>query len=75
LGEIGLAGEIRSISQVNLRINEAEKLGFKHCVLPKNNYKNLDYKKTSLELIPAATLKEALDIILSLTSGRQGGKK
>jgi DNA repair protein RadA/Sms len=75
LGEIGLAGEIRSISQVNLRINEAEKLGFKHCVLPKNNYKNLDYKKTSLELIPVSTLKEALDIILSLTSGRQGGKK
>jgi DNA repair protein RadA/Sms len=75
LGEVGLAGEIRSISQVTLRINEAEKLGFKHCVLPKNNYKNLDYKKTSLELIPVSALKEALDIILSLTSGRQGGKK
>ena len=47
LGEIGLAGEVRSVSQVILRINEAEKLGFKHCLLPKNNYKNLDYKKNS----------------------------
>lgn len=64
LGEVGLAGEIRSIAQVNLRINEAEKLGFKHCLLPRNNYKNLSYKKESMELIPVCTLKEALDIIL-----------
>ena len=64
IGEVGLAGEIRSISQVTLRINEAEKLGFKHCVLPRNNYKNLDYKKESIELIPVSTLKEALDIVL-----------
>ena len=75
LGEIGLAGEIRSISQVMLRINEAEKLGFKHCILPKNNFRNLDYpagetkmiqrdKKDSIELIPVSTLKEALDFAL-----------
>jgi len=62
LGEVGLAGEIRSISQIILRINEAEKLGFKHCILPRNNYKNLDFKKGSIELIPVSTLKEALDI-------------
>ncbi len=69
LGEVGLAGEIRSISQADLRINEAAKLGFKHCVLPRNNYKNIDYKKEKIELIPAASLKEALDIILSLPAG------
>jgi len=75
LGEVGLAGEIRSISQVALRLNEAEKLGFKHCILPYNNYKNLNYKKAAIEAIPVATLKEALDIALSLPTGRQGGKK
>ena len=64
LGEIGLAGKIRSISQAVLRINEAEKLGFKHCVLPRNNYKNLKMDKKAMELIPVSTLKEALDIIL-----------
>lgn len=63
IGEVGLAGEIRSVSQINLRINEAEKLGFKHCILPKNNFKGLE-KKNSLELIPVASLKEALDILL-----------
>jgi len=64
LGEVGLAGEIRSISQLVLRINEAAKLGFKRCILPRNNYKNLDYKKDNIELIPVSTLKDALDIAL-----------
>ena len=64
LGEIGLAGEIRSISQAGLRINEAERLGFKHCILPRNNLKGLDTKKNKIELVPVSTLKEALDIIL-----------
>lgn len=62
LGEVGLAGEIRSISQVNLRINEAEKLGFKHCILPKNNSKNLDLNAGAIELIPVSILKEALEL-------------
>jgi len=62
LGEVGLAGEIRSISQAVLRINEAEKLGFKHCILPLNNYKNLEYKTNKIEIVPVATLKQALDV-------------
>ena len=33
-GEIGLAGEIRSVSQAEKRINEASRLGFKRCVVP-----------------------------------------
>jgi DNA repair protein RadA/Sms len=64
LGEVGLAGEIRSVAQINLRINEAEKLGIKRCILPQINYKNLDYKKSKIELIPVSNLKETLDILL-----------
>ncbi|MCK9603692.1 MAG: DNA repair protein RadA [Candidatus Omnitrophica bacterium] len=75
LGEVGLAGEIRSITQVGLRINEAAKLGFKHCILPKNNFKNLEYKKDSIELMPVSTLKETLDIALSLPAQLKGDKK
>ncbi len=63
LGEVGLAGEIRSISQVSLRINEAEKLGFNRCVLPRNNYKNLKINKETIELIPVSTLGESLDVL------------
>ncbi|MFZ2357442.1 MAG: magnesium chelatase domain-containing protein, partial [Candidatus Omnitrophota bacterium] len=62
LGEVGLTGEIRSITQATLRINEAEKLGFKRCILPRNIHKNLEKRKDSIELIPVSTLKEALDI-------------
>ena len=72
LGEIGLAGEVRSISQATLRINEAEKLGFKHCLLPKNNFKNLKSVKGAIELIPVSSLKEALDICLSAPGGKTG---
>ena len=64
LGEVGLSGEIRSISQTILRLNEAEKLGFKHCILPQNNFRNLNYQGNALELIAVSTLKEALDIVL-----------
>ncbi len=72
LGEVGLSGEIRSISQVLTRINEAEKLGFKHCILPKNSCKNLKLNKSDMEIIPVSTLKEALDIILGLSVKQQG---
>ncbi|MCX5696262.1 MAG: DNA repair protein RadA [Candidatus Omnitrophica bacterium] len=77
LGEVGLSGEVRSVSQIMLRINEAEKLGFKHCILPKNNHKNLKYYKGAIELIPVANLKEGLDIALGRQAapcGSQGGK-
>ncbi|MDD5610123.1 MAG: DNA repair protein RadA [Candidatus Omnitrophica bacterium] len=63
LGEVGLAGEVRSVSQVSLRLNEAEKLGFKQCILPKSNMKGLDYKTGGMELFAVSTLKEALDIV------------
>ncbi len=72
LGEVGLSGEIRSISQVLTRINEAEKLGFQHCILPKNSIKNLKLKKSDMEIIAVSTLKEALDIILKSSIKQQG---
>ncbi|MCM8789627.1 MAG: DNA repair protein RadA [Candidatus Omnitrophica bacterium] len=74
LGEVGLTGEIRSIHQVALRINETQKLGFKRCIIPKSNHLNLSLKKeSSIEIIPVSRLKEALDIILNLPAGREGG--
>jgi len=60
LGELGLAGEVRSINQAGLRIKEAQKLGFKQCILSRNNYKTLD-TKIGMEIIPVSTLKEAMD--------------
>lgn len=63
LGEIGLSGEIRAISFVDRRIQEAVKLGFKKIVMPKSNLKN--FKQNGiLELIPVETISDALKLIL-----------
>ncbi len=64
LGEVGLAAEVRSVAQIALRINEAEKLGFKKALVPQNNLKNKsDIKPKNLKLIPISTVREALDKI------------
>ncbi|MBF0522685.1 MAG: DNA repair protein RadA [Candidatus Omnitrophica bacterium] len=64
LGEVGLSAEIRSVSQIVLRIQEAEKLGFKKCLIPQNNLKTAkDLKTKTIDIIPVATVKEALDFI------------
>ncbi len=72
LNSYNYSSAIRSVSQIIPRINEAEKLGFKHCILPKNSCKNLKLNKSDMEIIPVSTLKEALDIILGLSIKQQG---
>ena len=64
LGEVGLAGEVRSVSQAGPRINEAEKLGFKMCILPKSNCQNLEYNKKKIEIVPVSSVKETLEIAM-----------
>ena len=61
LGEVGLSSEVRSVSHIVSRLNEAEKLGFKRCLLPKNNFNNnFELKTKTLQLIPIETVREAL---------------
>lgn len=57
IGEVGLAGEIRSVDRIEQRVKEAEKLGFKTILLPKGNLKEL--KKSKIELNGISSLKEA----------------
>jgi DNA repair protein RadA/Sms len=62
LGEVGLSAEVRSVAQIASRVNEAQKLGFTRCIVPKNNLKNKnDFKPSHIKLIPVATVREALD--------------
>ena len=44
-GEVGLAGEIRGISQAEARVKEAGKLGFERCILPSSNVAQLKHIK------------------------------
>ncbi len=63
LGEVGLSSEVRSVSHVAVRINEAQRLGFKRCILPKNNLKGKEIKKEKIELIAVESVREALDAL------------
>jgi len=59
-GEIGLAGEVRAVSQPELRVKEAARLGFERCLLPASNNKNLE-APSGLMLCPITTAQEAID--------------
>lgn len=58
-GEIGLSGEIRPVNRIEQRISEAEKLGMKTMLIPKNNLKGVDVKKLSIKIIEVAKVEEA----------------
>ena len=59
LGEVGLGGEVRNINQIDKRLKEIEKLGFKQVVVPKLNQKI----STKLKLIEVNNIKSALEIL------------
>lgn len=61
-GEVGLVGEIRSVSGGESRIKEAQKLGFKRCILPKANVEALK-GETKIQLIGVSNVREALEYI------------
>ena len=54
VGEIGLSGEIRSVGQIEQRVKEAEKLGFKRIIVPKANRKEIGKAKINLEAVTSA---------------------
>lgn len=62
IGEIGLGGELRTVSYCEQRIKEAERLGFKRCIIPKHNLKNLsDGFKGEIEIVGASNINEAFN--------------
>ena len=67
-GEIGLTGEIRSVSRCSERIKEAEKLGFKNIIIPKAN-KFTTPTSSNISLSNIKTLMEVIDV-LDIQNGR-----
>lgn len=62
IGEIGLAGEIRGVSNVMQRVKEADKMGLAHCIIPKSNYdKGMD--KWNIKVLCVSNLSEALSLL------------
>lgn len=63
VGEVGLSGEIRSVSMLNQRLAEIARLGFRRCVIPAHVRDELK-TPDSLELIPVKTVSEACAAVL-----------
>ena len=59
IGEVGLTGEIRSVNMIEKRIKEAEKLGYKTCIIPESNKKLLK-EKFKLDIIGAKNIIDAM---------------
>jgi DNA repair protein RadA/Sms len=63
VGEVGLGGEVRSVSQLEKRVVEAEKLGFRRIVVPAGNLP--EKKKRGIEVVEVDLLPEAIEKLLN----------
>jgi len=63
VGEVGLSGELRSVSHLEARLNEATKLGFKRCLVPRSIHHEPP-TRDGLEVIGARSVQEAVQIAL-----------
>lgn len=63
IGEVGLTGEIRSVSHMNQRLQEISRLGFKQCIIPQNGLDKLDIPD-GLTVHYASNIREAIEHIL-----------
>lgn len=64
IGEVGLTGEIRRVSRIEQRVQEAAKLGFSRVICPKNNLDGWNIPK-EIQVIGVSTVQEALEIGLA----------
>ena len=62
VGEIGLSGEIRSVGMIENRVNEAKKLGFTTCVIPKGCYERVKDIE-GIKIIAVSSVADAIDLI------------
>ncbi len=63
IGEVGLTGEIRSVSSMNQRLTEVARLGFKRCLIPARSKSGLK-SPNGLELIAVGNVREAMEAII-----------
>lgn len=70
IGEIGLAGEVRPVKDIERLIKEAEKNGFKRFVLPEKNLETAKQLSKNIELVPVSKLSQAIALLI-----KKNGKK
>lgn len=66
IGEVGLTGEVRSVSQIDKRVMEAARIGFKNCIIPKGNMKIIKQMKglEGINIREVDNVQEALNVLI-----------
>ncbi|CBL17283.1 DNA repair protein RadA [Ruminococcus champanellensis] len=62
-GEIGLGGEVRSVTHLIQRVREAERMGFETCIVPKQSLQTIDPSQYNMRIIGVSSLKQAVSVI------------
>jgi DNA repair protein RadA/Sms len=68
IGEVGLGGQVRPVSQMELRLKEATKLGFKRAIVPRGT----TFTDAAMEIIPVSRVVDAIALALAPSSGDGG---
>ena len=61
-GEVGLSGEVRAVSMTQQRVQEAKKLGFTHCIVPRSSMEGVS-KIEGIKITGVATVRDAIELI------------
>jgi len=64
IGEVGLAGELRPVSNITFRLKEIQRGGFMKCYIPKGNVKEIDKSIYSFDIVGLESAKEVLELTL-----------
>ena len=73
VGEVGLGGEIRSVHQVEQRVREVERRGFRRLILPENLIQTVEHP--GVELQGVRTISEVLEVLSTGPPGRNTNRK
>jgi DNA repair protein RadA/Sms len=60
IGEVGLTGEVRAVGNMEIRLGEADKMGFSRCLAPAINVERLTARQT-IDVVPVRTVEDAMD--------------
>jgi DNA repair protein RadA/Sms len=64
VGEVGLNGEVRRVQKIESRIKEAINMGFDTCIIPKQNFQDVEKLKEKIKIFPVEIVDQAIEIIL-----------
>ncbi|MCD8327830.1 MAG: DNA repair protein RadA [Ruminococcus sp.] len=60
-GEIGLGGEVRNVSYISQRIEEAERLGFEKCIVPRSSLMGVDKSRFTIKIVGVTNVRQAFE--------------